>query len=147
MVALEQVCELARQAGKSAHEAGRLRTSNPHNRPAALPSATGEPVANWRARSDAWLSGWDEASAAKGRKPRTGRASSQGPTVDPATASGMPSVAVQPIDSPRRWYVRDNSGIRRLTVFLMTEEEAQRLFPGAEPGPNASAAGHEDERT
>lgn len=35
-----------------------------------------------------------------------------------------------------RWWVRDKSGVLRLTGVLMTREEALARFPGARPEPS-----------
>jgi len=137
MDAIEEIRRQAHAAGRAACEAGKPRSSNPHNRPAALPGATGEPFANWQARSDGWFSGWDEAGKVKGDQTRW-RPQRRG---IPATGPAVPSSSGAPVSPavlpavPRQWYVLDKGGVRRLTAFVMTQEEAMHLFPGAEPGP------------
>lgn len=137
----EEIRNMAKELGKSAFLAGKTRASNPHNRPASLPSATGESVEQWQARSSSWFSGWDEACLAQGgtppiRRSIDGRILSK---VKASVASSPPADTKVPTttspDAPRRWYIRDKAGARRLTVFLMTQQEARLMFPGAEPGP------------
>ena len=140
---LHQISNVARAASRVAYAAGKTRASNPYNRPAALPSATGEPFATWRARSAAWFSGWDEACVAKGGKPRLTRyGSRESVPVTNTSSPGAKPPTLAPAGSQRQWYIRDKSGVRRLTVFSMTPEEAERLFPGAEPGPALEGAAH-----